>query len=225
MLKRVILVFLLIVSLSFFLVSCKDSDEYNNPRDDGISDCNDDLKNGTVDDNVSDGFGNNENENDETENGESEEGESDDIGSGGGEGLEDKTEEDGDDSRLTVNYVYSLKGEKYHLPTCYYATSMKPETKVEFSGPCDELSALGYSPCKVCKPDPNYDYAQTGSNDESGENEDSEFTYILNSDSKKFHLSGCSSAASMKEENKVYSNEERDELILQGYLPCGKCKP
>ena len=52
-----------------------------------------------------------------------------------------------------------------------------------------------------------------------------EITYILNVNSKKFHLPTCSGAANMKAENREESTLSREELIDQGYTPCGTCKP
>ena len=49
--------------------------------------------------------------------------------------------------------------------------------------------------------------------------------YVLNINNKKFHLPDCSSAESMKEENKKTATTTRDQLIKDGYEPCGKCKP
>ena len=49
--------------------------------------------------------------------------------------------------------------------------------------------------------------------------------YILNKGSKKFHYPNCSSVNSIKESNKEYYNGSRDTLILDGYAPCGSCKP
>ena len=49
--------------------------------------------------------------------------------------------------------------------------------------------------------------------------------YILNTSSGKFHLPSCSGAASMKEENRQAFSGSREELIAQGYSPCGQCKP
>ena len=49
--------------------------------------------------------------------------------------------------------------------------------------------------------------------------------YILNTSSGKFHLPSCSGAASMKEENRQALSGSREELIAQGYSPCGQCKP
>ena len=50
-------------------------------------------------------------------------------------------------------------------------------------------------------------------------------TYILNTNTKKFHRPDCGSVKSMKEENKAYSSESRESLISQGYDPCKKCNP
>lgn len=50
-------------------------------------------------------------------------------------------------------------------------------------------------------------------------------TYILNTSSKKFHLPGCSGANGMKAENRRESTASREELLAQGYEPCGTCKP
>lgn len=49
--------------------------------------------------------------------------------------------------------------------------------------------------------------------------------YILNTNSKKFHLPSCSGVESMASENKQDYTGSRDDLIAQGYSPCGLCKP
>ena len=49
--------------------------------------------------------------------------------------------------------------------------------------------------------------------------------YVLNTSSKRFHLPGCSSAASMDQSNRQDYTGDRQTLIDQGYTPCGICKP
>lgn len=49
--------------------------------------------------------------------------------------------------------------------------------------------------------------------------------YILNTNTKKFHYPSCSSVKRMSDKNKQESNLSRDEIISQGYDPCGICKP
>lgn len=51
------------------------------------------------------------------------------------------------------------------------------------------------------------------------------YQYVLNTHTKKFHYPTCPSVSQMKEENTAYSNETRDQLIAEGYSPCGNCKP
>lgn len=50
-------------------------------------------------------------------------------------------------------------------------------------------------------------------------------TYVLNTSTRKFHLPGCASVDDMKEENRADYTGSRQELIDQGYSPCGQCKP
>ena len=52
-----------------------------------------------------------------------------------------------------------------------------------------------------------------------------ETAYVLNTSSKKFHLPDCSGANSMKAENHQETSSSRQELLDQGYEPCGTCKP
>lgn len=53
----------------------------------------------------------------------------------------------------------------------------------------------------------------------------SEQTYILNTNSKKFHKESCSGVKSMKEKNKKVYTGKREEVIEKGYSPCGTCHP
>ena len=50
-------------------------------------------------------------------------------------------------------------------------------------------------------------------------------TYVANTNTKKFHIPGCSSVTDMKESNKWNFTGTREELIEQGYEPCKRCKP
>ena len=50
-------------------------------------------------------------------------------------------------------------------------------------------------------------------------------TYILNTNSKKFHYPSCSGVADISAWNKKEVKATRQELIQQGYDPCGLCEP
>ena len=61
--------------------------------------------------------------------------------------------------------------------------------------------------------------------DESAFEEGETQRYVLNTSSKRFHLSDCSSVADIKESNRQDYEGTRELLIAQGYQPCGNCKP
>ena len=50
-------------------------------------------------------------------------------------------------------------------------------------------------------------------------------TYILNTNSQKFHAEDCTQAPSIKESNREIFTGDRENLINQGYSPSGCCKP
>ena len=50
-------------------------------------------------------------------------------------------------------------------------------------------------------------------------------TYVLNTNTKKFHKESCNSAKSMEASNKKIYTGSRQEIIDMGYEACGVCKP
>lgn len=52
-----------------------------------------------------------------------------------------------------------------------------------------------------------------------------EQTYIINTSTGKFHYPDCSSVDDISDSNKQVFTGSRDELIADGYSPCGRCKP
>lgn len=92
--------------------------------------------------------------------------------------------------------------------------------------------------CYNAQPSVGIDYAtgdswlDTGSSSEAPSNEtqtnsseSSEVTYILNTNSHKFHDPSCSSVDQMSDSNKEEFTGTRDEVIAMGYEPCGRCNP
>lgn len=61
--------------------------------------------------------------------------------------------------------------------------------------------------------------SQTQSADSSG------MTYILNTNTHKFHYPDCSSVEDMKDKNKKEYQGSREDIINQGYEPCKRCNP
>ena len=58
-----------------------------------------------------------------------------------------------------------------------------------------------------------------------GSDDANDITYILNTNSKKFHYPNCGSLKDIKEHNRQTTSKSREELIEEGYSPCGNCKP
>lgn len=60
----------------------------------------------------------------------------------------------------------------------------------------------------------------------AGEGQTSEeITYVCNTNTMKFHYPSCNSVNQMNESNRMNTNLGREELIAQGYAPCGNCHP
>ncbi len=51
------------------------------------------------------------------------------------------------------------------------------------------------------------------------------YHYVLNKNSKIFHISTCASVNRMSEKNKQDYYGNRDQIISQGYTPCHNCNP
>lgn len=51
------------------------------------------------------------------------------------------------------------------------------------------------------------------------------YDYVLNTNTRKFHWSYCSSAADIKESNRQEFTGTREEVIAMGYEPCSRCHP
>lgn len=51
------------------------------------------------------------------------------------------------------------------------------------------------------------------------------FTYVINTNTRKFHYPSCSKAKKISDANRSEYNGTRDDLIAQGYEPCKICNP
>ena len=78
------------------------------------------------------------------------------------------------------------------------------------------------------QPGVTIDYA-TGESWLSGEEPEEDqartVTYVLNTNSKRFHRPDCPSVEEMKPQNREETGESRQELLDRGYTPCGQCAP
>lgn len=97
---------------------------------------------------------------------------------------------------------------------CY---NVQPGVTIDYATGDSQLAsgAVSETQAPVVTPKPE----QTPSDQPSGQ------TYILNTNTHKFHYPSCSSVKQMNEANKKEYTGSRDNLIAQGYDPCGICNP
>lgn len=50
-------------------------------------------------------------------------------------------------------------------------------------------------------------------------------TYVLNTNTRRFHLPDCEAVSSISEKNRDDTSDDRAGLVARGYLPCGICNP
>lgn len=86
--------------------------------------------------------------------------------------------------------------------------------------------------CYNAQPGITIDYAtgdskasETTEENSSKDTKDEKQEYAVNTNTGKFHYPSCSSADTIKSENRMDYTGTREELISQGYEPCKRCKP
>lgn len=72
---------------------------------------------------------------------------------------------------------------------------------------------------------PDKSQSVSESNEATSEGQVEVNQYVLNTNSKKFHYPTCSSAESISPENREEVETMREELLSDGYTPCGRCNP
>ena len=70
----------------------------------------------------------------------------------------------------------------------------------------------------------NWEEADAEDTQDDGQT-DAEQEYVLNINTRKFHVPDCASVDDIKDSNKEVYAGSREDLISQGYEPCGRCKP
>lgn len=112
--------------------------------------------------------------------------------------------------------AYSVEDNGDGIQFCVYVYNFQPGILIDYS--------TGKSRLDDGTEIPDTD-TENGEKDDTGTGESDEMTYILNTSSKKFHDPDCAGAKTMKESNKQTYTGSRDDVIAEGYSPCGTCKP
>ena len=112
---------------------------------------------------------------------------------------------------VAINYV---TGENWGSSDTPAVVSVTPEGKASSAA----KAGTGGSVATSSK-------GSTPSNASSGESSEASETYVLNTNSKKFHRPTCSAVDDISAKNKSGYSGSRDELIAEGYTPCKICNP
>ncbi len=68
-------------------------------------------------------------------------------------------------------------------------------------------------------------HTESGNPEENQSKGDVQMEYVLNTGTKKFHYPTCGSVKDIKAANRETFSGPKSALRLQGYTPCGNCKP
>ena len=112
---------------------------------------------------------------------------------------------------VAINYVTGENWESSDTPA---VVSVTPEGKASSA----TKAGTGGSVATSSK-------GSTPNNASSGESSEASETYVLNTNSKKFHRPTCSAVDDISAKNKSGYSGSRDELIAEGYTPCKICNP
>lgn len=113
---------------------------------------------------------------------------------------------------------YSVEDSGDGISFNVYCYNVQPDIEIDYSN--GDSYALTVKGEEKEAPDVNND--NDGDNNNGGGGSD---TYILNTNTKKFHNPDCSSVRDMKEKNKQVYTGRREDVIAQGYSPCKRCNP
>lgn len=111
--------------------------------------------------------------------------------------------------------AYSVEDRGRGIQFCVYCYNVQPSIDIDY--------ATGDS--KVSETSKQSEKTSARDNNVTSNNDNVSADYILNTNSKRFHRPDCQSVSDMKEKNKKAYSGSRQELVNQGYVPCGSCNP
>ena len=128
--------------------------------------------------------------------------------------------------------AYSVEDAGEGISFCVFAYNVQPGIGIDYATGDNWAESSGTyqstaAPVTVetLAPQPETDTAVQITPESSVSQESRETTYVLNTNTKKFHYPTCSSVDDMKEKNKQIYTGSRDEVINMGYVPCKRCNP
>lgn len=111
--------------------------------------------------------------------------------------------------------IEALSVEDDEISINLYAFNAQPGVHIDYRTGDSSLAAA----------ETQLEYQEQSEADQASHVMSDQLTYVLNTNTKKFHLPTCSSVKEMKPKNKQESTLSRDDLIAKGYAPCKRCNP
>ena len=128
--------------------------------------------------------------------------------------------------------AYSVQDVGEGIEFCVFAYNVQPGIGIDYATGDNWAEGSGTYQSTVASvaeetpvPQPETDTAVQITPESSAPQESQGITYVLNTNTKKFHYPTCSSVDDMKEKNKQIYTGSREEVINMGYVPCKRCNP
>ncbi len=116
---------------------------------------------------------------------------------------------------------YSVEDKGAGICFCVYAYNAQPNIDINYSNGNSKISDTIKNPTNEETQTLTQVFPSVSSSAENEQNS----TYILNTNTDKFHYPSCPSVKQMAEENKHAYTGTREEVIEQGFSPCKRCNP
>ena len=128
--------------------------------------------------------------------------------------------------------AYSVEDIGEGICFCVFAYNVQPGIGIDYAtgdnwaeGSETYQSAAASVTVETPAPQPETDTTVQSTPESSAPQESGQTTYVLNTNTMKFHYPTCSSVDDMKEKNKQIYTGSREEIINMGYVPCKRCNP
>ncbi|MCR4943961.1 MAG: DNA/RNA non-specific endonuclease [Clostridium sp.] len=105
-----------------------------------------------------------------------------------------------------------------------YAYNNQPGITINYADGTSHLTANGQAGSSASSNSSNSSSSTSNKNSNQTATSTSA-SYVLNTNSHKFHLPACSSAPKKDSADRKDVNESREQIIAEGYDPCKKCNP
>ena len=112
---------------------------------------------------------------------------------------------------------YSVEDDGDGICFCIFAYNVQPGVTINYATGDSTLDGA------VSTSDPSV--VHEPSSDTQAGTSTAEAHYVLNNNTKKFHLPSCSSADDIKDSNRDDYYGSREDLIERAYVPCKRCNP